>query len=122
MVVRDLRAGIRRCHDEGARDSEQDGCYAMNQAAQIQWVPLAAGKKKKLKKPSARDALDKLIDWYEKNKPDHPKQLPGGVAIKPTTLDRRATPQGDKQWMYRGWLLTLAEIPPKGREKQKIRK
>lgn len=88
--------------------------------AQTQWIPLADGKKRKLKRPSLRDKLDELIDWYEKNKPDHPKEIPGGVAIKATTLDRWATPHGKDQWMYRGWLLKLAELPVK--KKTRIRK
>lgn len=83
-------------------------------AAQTQWVPLPEGKRKKLKKLkklTARDNLDTLIDWYEKNRPDHPKEIPGGVSIKPTTLDRWAAKVGNKKWIYRGWTLTLAELP-----------
>lgn len=87
------------------------GSGVIDPAAQIHWIPILKGKRKKLKKQTARDKLDALIDWYEKNQPDHPKEIPGGVSIKPTTLDRWASPVGDKRWVYRGWLLTLAQLP-----------
>lgn len=80
-------------------------------AAQTQWLPLQQGKRKKLKKLTARDNLDKLIDYYETHKPDMEHAIPGGVSIKSTTLDRWAAPLGEQKWMYRGWLLTLAELP-----------
>jgi hypothetical protein len=91
----------------------------MNKAAQIQWLPLA-GKKRKLKRLNARDRLDKLIDWYEKNMPDHEKVLPGGCVIETDQLNKWAKEVSDNEWLYRGWTLKRAEPPVV--KKTKIRK
>jgi hypothetical protein len=83
----------------------------MNQAAQNQWVALPDGKRKKLKKPTRRDRLDALVNWYEQNKPEMERVLPGGVAVPATTLDRWAAKVADNRWIYRGWTITRAVEP-----------
>lgn len=88
---------------------------------QTQWVPLE-GKRKKLKKLTPREEIDRLIDWYAVNKPDMEKVMPGGVYRTAMQLNRFAKEVEKGKWEYRGWILTAAEIPPKGKEKQKIAK
>jgi hypothetical protein len=74
----------------------------MSQAAQTQWVDLPEGKRKKLRRPTRRDRLDALINWYEQNRPDMDHVLPGGVAVPATTLDRWASKVAENRWIYRG--------------------
>lgn len=92
---------------------------AIPNTAQEQWLPLAAGRKKKLPRLKPRDRLDALIDWYEKNMPDHEKVLPGGVTMEKRSLDRFASTVKEGVWMYRGWTLTRVEPISK---KTRIRK
>ncbi len=49
---------------------------ALPPSAQIQWVEPAQSKKRKLPRLKPVDELGRLIDWYEKNRPDMLRGLP----------------------------------------------
>lgn len=87
---------------------------------QTQWIPLE-GRRKKLKRLTKREEIDRLIDWYQKFKPEMEHVMPGDVYLEPRQIERFAKLAEPGKWIYRGWTLTAAEIPPKGKEKQKIR-
>lgn len=89
---------------------------------QLQWVAPADGKQRKLRRSTPRDKLDATIDWYEKHKPQMPHIMPGGVAMERAELDKFASKQNESAWLYRGWQLRQAEIPPKGAERMRIAK
>lgn len=95
---------------------------AIPNSAQTQWVEIASGKKKKIPRITPRGELDRLIDWYEKNKPDMPKELPGGVALEAIQIDRFAKPLTPGVWEYRGWRISRAEVLPRKEKRMKIRK
>ena len=54
---------------------------AIPNTAQTQWVEITQGKKRTLPARKPQDEIDNLIAWYEKNKPDMPHVIPGGVAM-----------------------------------------
>lgn len=95
---------------------------AIPNTSQTQWVEIAAGKKRKLKRLNPRDELDRLISWYEKNKPDLPHVLPGGIALSKIDLDRFAQPTAEGVWTYRGWRITQADTLPRKEKRLKISK
>lgn len=95
---------------------------AIPNTAQTQWVEIAAGKKKKVPRITPRGELDRLIDWYERNKPDMPRVLPGGVALPKEQIDRFASPLANGVWMYRGWRITQADMLPRKEKRMKITK
>lgn len=89
---------------------------------QLQWVEPANGRKQKMRRSTPRDKLDATIDWYEQYKPDMPHIMPGGVAMTKEELDKFASKQNDTTWLYRGWQLQQAEVPPKAAERMRIAK
>jgi hypothetical protein len=95
---------------------------AIPNSAQTQWVEISEGKKKRIPRVTPRGELDRLIDWYEKEKPDMPKVLPGGVALLKEQIDRFASPLATGVWMYRGWRISQAETLPRKEKRLKIRK
>lgn len=90
---------------------------------QTSFVEAYDGRRQTLPAKTPRDRLDELIDWYEKNKPDMPHVMPGGVYMTKEELDSFAG-KGPREgeWMYRTWRLTRAEIPAKASERMKIAK
>src|SRR5690348_11228617 len=115
---RRVRTGRRLCSTTGSE--------AMNKAipntAQTQWVELQQGKRKKLPRLTPRGELDRLIDWYEREKPDMPKVMPGGVALPPDQLDRIGSKLANGMWMYRGWKLQLSDALPRTEKRVTIAK
>jgi hypothetical protein len=95
---------------------------AIPNSAQTQWVEIAAGKKKKLPRLNPRGEIDRLIDWYERNKPDMPHVMPGGVAMTAIELDRFATKTAEGVWMYKGWRLEQSDALPRKEKRVKIHK
>lgn len=95
---------------------------AIPNSAQTQWVEITAGKKKKIPRVTPRGELDRLIDWYEKEKPDMPHVLPGGVALLKEQIGRFAQPVAEGVWTYRGWRITQADTLPRKEKRLKIRK
>jgi hypothetical protein len=66
--------------------------------------------------------VDRLIDWYEKNKPGMPHSMPGGVAMTADDLDKFATKAAEGVWMYRGWRMEQADTLPRKEKRMKIRR
>lgn len=95
---------------------------AIPNSAQTQWVEIASGKKRKIPRITPRGELDRLIDWYEKNKPDMPHELPGGVALEAIQIDRFASRIAEGVWQYRGWRITRADTLPRKEKRMKVRK
>ena len=95
---------------------------AIPASAQTQWVEIAQGKKRKLPRLKPVDELGRLIDWYEKNRPDMPHVMPGGIAMTATDLDKFATKVAEGVWTYRGWRISQADMLPRAEKRLKINK
>lgn len=95
---------------------------AIPNTAQTAWVELEAGRKRRLPPMGPREELDRLINWYEKNKPDMTKIMPGGVAMPSEELAKFATSIGHGIWMYRGWRLAESDALPRKEKRMKINK
>jgi len=95
---------------------------AIPTSAQIQWVEPSQSKKRKLPRLKPVDELGRLIDWYEKNRPDMPHVMPGGVAMRAADLDKFATKVAEGVWQYRGWRIEQADMLPRAEKRMKISK
>jgi hypothetical protein len=95
---------------------------AIPNSAQTQWVEIASGKRKKIPRVTPRGELDRLIDWYEANKPDMPKVMPGGIALEENQVARFASKLASGVYAYRGWRLEIADALPKAEKRMKIAK
>jgi len=95
---------------------------AIPNSAQTQWVEMAASKKRKIPRITPRGELDRLIDWYEREKPDMPRVMPGGVALPADQINRFASKVEEGVWQYRGWRITQADALPKKEKRMKIAK
>lgn len=95
---------------------------AIPTSAQTQWVEIAQGKKRKLPRVKPLDELDRLIAWYEQNRPDMPRVMPGGIAMTAKDLDKFATKVAEGVWMYKGWRVAQADMLPRAEKRMKINK
>lgn len=95
---------------------------AIPNTAQVQWVEIAQGKKRRTRRLNPVDELNRLIDWYEKNKPEMPHTMPGGIAMATSDIDKFATKTAEGVWTYRGWRLTQADTLPRKEKRMKIRR